>query len=181
MKTFTLLFLLSLTLAIPALSVSAKSALAPDPMINYDAETNGSQPSSTSRALETAKKSNDALKENLVKLEKESWEAWKNRDGKFFQRFLSDDHVEVGFGGITNKATVVAGVSSKICEVKSYAVDRFELHKFDAKTALLTYHAAQDTRCAGNAVPSPVWVSSLYVKRGNRWVNAFYQQTQTRK
>src|SRR4029077_14309991 len=42
------------------------------------------------------------LKEQLIKLEKQSWVAWKNRDGKFFQEFLSDDHVEVSSGGIAN-------------------------------------------------------------------------------
>ena len=35
----------------------------------------------------------------------------------------------------------------------------------------------QDTICR-NRVPSPCWVSSLYMKRGDRWLNAFYQQTQ---
>jgi len=121
------------------------------------------------------------LKSTLVELEKKSWEAWKNHDGKFFQQFLSDDHVEVGFGGVTNKATVVNGVASPVCVVKSYAVDKFELVRFDANTALLTYHAAQDTTCGGQAVPSPVWVSSLYLKRHGRWLNALYQQTQTRR
>jgi hypothetical protein len=121
------------------------------------------------------------LKTTLVGLEKKSWEAWKNRDGKFFQQFLSDDHVEVGFGGVTNKATVVNGVASPVCVVKSYAVDKFSLVRFDANTALLTYHAAQDTTCGGQAVPSPVWVSSLYLKRHGRWLNALYQQTQTRR
>jgi Domain of unknown function (DUF4440) len=123
----------------------------------------------------------NALKESLIKLEKQSWEAWRTRDGKFFQEFLSDDHVEVGFNGLTNKATVVAGVASPICVVKSYMVEKFELTMFDANTALLTYHAEQDTTCGGTPVPSPVWVSSLYVKRGDRWLNALYQQTQTRK
>ena len=123
----------------------------------------------------------NALKENLIKLEKQSWEAWRTHDGKFFQEFLSDDHVEVGFSGLTNKATVVAGVASPICVVKSYAVEKFELTMFDANTALLTYHAEQDTTCGGTRVPSPVWVSSLYVKRGDRWLNGLYQQTQTRK
>lgn len=131
------------------------------------------------RAL--TKTDKDALKETLINLEKQSWEAWKKRDGKFFQEFLSDDHVEVGFGGVANKATVVAGVASPVCVVKSYAVEKFELTLIDASTALLTYHAEQDTTCGGNAVPSPVWVSSLYVRRGGHWLNAFYQQTQTRK
>jgi len=121
------------------------------------------------------------LKESLVARERQSWEAWKARDGKFFQEFLSEDHVEVGFNGRTSKASVVAGVASPLCVVKSYAVDRFELTLFEANTALLTYHAEQDTTCGGRPVPSPVWVSSLYVRRDGKWLNASYQQTQTAK
>ena len=122
-----------------------------------------------------------ALKETLVALEKQSWEAWKNRDGQYFQGFLSDDHVEIGFGGVTDKATVVAGVGSPACVVKSYFVDHFELKALGPDTALLTYYADQDTTCGGNPVPSPVWAGSLYVKRGGRWWNAAYQQTPTKR
>ena len=122
-----------------------------------------------------------SLKDLLVTKERQSWEAWKSRDGKFFQDFLSDDHVEVGFNGRTNKASVVAGVGSPACVVRSFAVDRFELTAFDENTALLTYHAEQDTTCGGRPVPSPVWASSLYVRRGGKWLNAAYQQTQTAK
>jgi hypothetical protein len=107
--------------------------------------------------------------------------AWKQRDSKFFQEFLSDDHVEVGFTGPAAKAQVVASVGSPICVVKNYSVDKFKLVAFDANTAVLTYYAEQDTTCAGKVVPSPVWVSSLYVKRNNRWLNALYQQTQATK
>jgi hypothetical protein len=120
----------------------------------------------------------DALKDSLVALEKESWRAWQHRDGAFFQKFLSDDHVEVGFRGVTNKSVVVAGVSSPACVVHRFAVDSFQLTTLNPTTALLTYHAAQQTLCNGHAVPSPVWVSSLYVRRGGRWLNAMYQQTQ---
>ena len=122
-----------------------------------------------------------SLKETLTNLEKQSWEAWKNRDGKFFQGFLSDDHVEVGFGGPTDKKNVVSFVGSPVCTVKSYTVDNFNLTEFGPDTALLTYHAAQDTTCNGKPVPSPVWVSSLFVKRDGHWLNAMYQQTPTAK
>jgi len=135
----------------------------------------------TFAAGQKAQSSKSDLKRTLVELEKKSWVAWQNHDGKFFEQFLSDDHVELGFGGVTNKARVVAGVASPLCVVKSYTIDKFEVVRFDANTALLTYHAAQDTSCNGNAVPSPVWVSSLYLRRHGRWLNALYQQTQTRK
>lgn len=121
------------------------------------------------------------LADTLVALEKQSWEAWKNHDGKFFQGFLADDHVELGFGGPANKATVVAGVAGPACSVKSYTVDHFSVAAVDENVALVTYHAAQDTTCGGQPVPSPVWVSSLYVKRDGRWLNFLYQQTKTPK
>jgi len=128
-----------------------------------------------------AQPNDGATMENLIKLEKQSWEAWKNRDAQFFKEFLSDDHVEVGFYGAANKADVVATVASPACVVRSYSVDQFKVALLDANTALVTYHAAQDTSCHDKPVPSPVWVSSLYLKRGDRWLNVFYQQTQTLK
>ncbi len=130
-------------------------------------------------AAQPAPAADGALQDQLVTLEKQSWEAWKNHDGRFFSGFLSDDHIEMGFGGRTDKATVVAGVASPVCNVKSYTVGDFKLAVLDTDTALLTYHAAQDTTCGGKPVPSPVWVSSLYMRRGGRWLNVLYQQTQT--
>jgi hypothetical protein len=47
----------------------------------------------------------------------------------------------------------------------------------DPTTAALTYRAEQSTICGGKPVPSPVWVTSIYAKRGKRWLNVLYQQT----
>jgi hypothetical protein len=121
---------------------------------------------------------NGALEDTLIALEKKSWEAWKNRDGKFFDEFLSDDHLEVGFGGLANKAAVVNMVGSPVCTVKSYTVDKFKCTLIDTNVAVLSYYATQDTVCYGKPVPSPVWVTSLFVKRGERWVNVLYQHSE---
>jgi len=83
--------------------------------------------------------------------------------------------------GTATKAQVVALVASPVCVVKSYSIDRLALTMFDANTALLIYHVAQDTTCKGVAVPSPVWATSLYIRRGDRWLNVLYQQTPASK
>ena len=101
----------------------------------------------------------------------------KARDSAFFRTFLSDDHVELGVSGRSNKARVVETVGTPRCVVTSYTVDNLQVTRFDANTALVTYHATQATTCNGKPVPSPAWVSSLYIRRGGRWVNAVYQQT----
>ena len=119
----------------------------------------------------------EQLKEHLIKLENQSWQAWQGRDGRFFDGFLSTDHVEVGATGVSAKEDIVKFVASPICVVKSYSVRDFKMTVFNSDTALLTYHAEQDTTCNGHPVPSPAWASSLYVKKNGRWMNALYQQT----
>jgi hypothetical protein len=112
----------------------------------------------------------------LIAMEKASWVAWQKHDTKFYQGFLSDDHVEVGFGGPDNKANVIKGVESG-CTVKSYDTKGYKVTQLGPETALITYWATQDTLCGGQPVPTPVWVSSLYVKRKGKWLNAVYQQS----
>ena len=119
----------------------------------------------------------EPLEAKLIAMEQASWVAWQGHDGKFFDRFLSDDHVEVGIGGPGDKKGVVAGVAGGGCTVASYAVDHFSFTRFSPDSALLTYRATQDTKCGGAPVPSPVWASSFFVKRNGRWQNVLYVHT----
>ena len=113
----------------------------------------------------------------VQELETHSRVAWKGHDYKFFAGFLSDDHVEIHSYGITGKAAVVAGVRSPACQVQAYSLGPFTAARVAADAILLTYRAEQDTSCGGQKVPSPVWATSLYVKRGGKWLNVMYQQT----
>lgn len=116
--------------------------------------------------------------ETLIRqLESKSWVAWKTHDGAFFEDFLSDDHVEIHGYGITGKSAVVAGVRSPSCVVQSYSLGPFTVTKTSVDSVLVTYRAEQDTLCGGARVPSPVWATSLYVKRSGRWLNVLYQHT----
>lgn len=123
----------------------------------------------------------DTADATLIDLEKNSWQAWKNRDADFYKTFLSDDHVEISAGGVSNKLDVLETVASPICQVKNFQLEQFKLTKLADGVALLTYRAMQETLCRGRPLPTPVWVSSLYVLRQGRWVNAAYQQTPVAK
>jgi len=116
------------------------------------------------------------VKATLIDLETKSWVAWKAHDGAFFDSFLSDDHVEIGPDGAIGKARVLAGVTDKACNVRSYALGDMAFTRLAADTAVLVYRAAQDTMCGTANVPSPVWATSVYVRRGGRWRNAVYEQ-----
>ena len=47
----------------------------------------------------------------------------------------------------------------------------------DENAALLTYTAMQDAVCNGETIPAKVRASVNYVKRGGKWLEAFYMET----
>ena len=76
---------------------------------------------------------------------------------------------------------MIRGIASGQCVVSDYRLDRFTFRRLDGDTAVLVYWADQTTRCGGHPVPSPVWATSLYEKRGGRWVNVLYSHTPAAK
>jgi len=114
---------------------------------------------------------------SIRELENRSWAAWKMRDGAFFERVLSEDHVDLHANGLSGKAVVVAGVRSTECVVRSYALGPYSMTVVTADSVLVTYRAEQDSACAGRKVASPVWATSLYARRSGRWQNVMYSHT----
>lgn len=119
------------------------------------------------------------LADTLQSLERASWVARQDHDSTFFSHFLAPDHVETGASGRISRATVLAGVATRACVLRSYMIDSFRTTRIDEHTAVFTYHVRQATRCNGVAVSSPAWATSVYVFRDGHWLNAAYQQTPT--
>ena len=121
-----------------------------------------------------------AVKSTLVALEKQAWEAWKKKDANFFRTYLTDDAIGNGSQGFENRAHILDFVGNNKCEIRGYALDdnSFNVTMLDADAAILTYRATQDYTCDGKNGPTPVWSTSMYVKRGGKWKNIFYQESQ---
>lgn len=118
-----------------------------------------------------------ATQERLTSLERQSWVAWQSHDHDFFAQVLANDHVDVGTRGIADKPGVIAGVTSPACTVKSYALGDLKFTRLSADSAMIVYRAQQDTTCGSVRVPSPTWVTSVYVNRNGQWLNTSFQQT----
>ncbi|MDQ3684487.1 MAG: nuclear transport factor 2 family protein [Acidobacteriota bacterium] len=131
----------------------------------------------TSSPSAAVRQGGGAVKESLVALERQAWEAWKKKDGAYFQTFLSDDTVQVGSQGVTRKAQIVNGIGTSTCDIKGYTLDNFDVVTLNQDAAILTFSATQDATCGGVAEPSPVWASTVYVKRAGKWQAAFHQET----
>lgn len=148
-----------------SLSISLVTSAAPEKVVHSGVHA-------TDAVAEAA-----ATQENVTALERQSWVAWQGHDRDFFARVLADDHVDVGTRGVADKASVIAGVVSPACTVKSYALGDLKFTRLTADSAMIVYRAQQDTTCGSVRVPSPTWVTSVYVNRKGQWLNTSFQQT----
>ena len=59
--------------------------------------------------------------------------------------------------------------ASKACQVRSFDFNNVHVQRVTKDTAILTYLVKQDAVCGGQAVPSPLFNTSVYAKRNGRW------------
>jgi uncharacterized protein (TIGR02246 family) len=127
---------------------------------------------------QAAKGKNSDAEQKLTSTEKQLWEAWKNKDGEPFKQSLTDDSVMIDQTGIVQgKDKAIDNLTKTPCEVKSYSLGDIRVSWVDKDTALLTYKAESDATCGGQKVPSPVYASSIWVKKDGKWLTPFHQET----
>ncbi len=111
----------------------------------------------------------------VVALEKQSWQKWKNKNSAWFQTNLTEDFLGVHDFGVDDKTQVVKGIAAD-CDVKSFSFENFKFVMLNKDAALLNYTATQDAVCAGQKIPANVRVSAVYVRRGGKWLQALYTE-----
>ncbi len=115
-------------------------------------------------------------KEEMLATEKEAWEAWKKRDFKFFEDFLSEKYVGFTPAGRVDKAGAIKTLSEQKCEINSYSLSDDQMTMVGADVAVLTFKGEQDYTCDGKKGPANILVASVYVREGDKWKNAFYNE-----
>lgn len=119
----------------------------------------------------------DITIEELIELETSVWRALVSGDPEADARMLSDDFVGVYPTGFADRAAHAAEL------VDGPTVVDFELD--DARAlpiadgaVMLSYRAAYRRPSVDGGGPSEVmYVSSLWCRRGDRWLNVFSQDT----
>lgn len=111
----------------------------------------------------------------VIELEEKAHEAWKNKDGKFFEGMLADDFTGVVGGNVVDKAGVVKQISESPCTVASVELSDPKTVKLTDSVMLVTYKVTHDSTCDGKKVKSPEYAASVYVKDGEEWKGAYHQ------
>lgn len=115
--------------------------------------------------------------ESLIALDTKAWEAWKNKDGKYFETFLADVQMISGQGGKTmSKAEVVKEISENKDDVKTFTLSEPRVTPVSADVAVLTYKAVVDGTSNGKPIPSPLTAATVFVKSGSDWKAAYHNE-----
>src|ERR1041384_8587273 len=84
-------------------------------------------PSPATTAKPKPRMSKAAILKKLSANETALWNAWKSKDAKPFQMWLSADSVMVGDTGVGTKKDVTEMMASMPCEVKSFTLSDWKL------------------------------------------------------
>lgn len=112
----------------------------------------------------------------IVTLEKRAFEAWKNKDKQFFAAHMAEDGQYLDMNGVGGKAQYVQVIIDNNCTINSYALDKTKVTMLSKDAALLTYRYTYDIVCGGKPESGPLWASTVYVRRGGKWLIAFHQE-----
>jgi len=135
------------------------------------------KPKLKSRKLTSA--SQRAVIQEIIRLEKEVWEAAQNRDRERFVALVPADAVMIFQSGIVPQPQYLA-------TMKERTISRYELRNIrgfmpNATTVILLYEAVRLGEESGQAFPpGSVIESTTWIKRGNRWVAILNQETPIR-
>lgn len=113
-----------------------------------------------------------------MSMEKQLWEAWKNKDSKPFEENIADDGVGIGMNGktVSNKSEMLNDIKTSGCDVRSYSFGETHAYSIGKNAVMLVYKADQDATCGGNKIPPSVFASSVWVKQAGKWKNFSHQE-----
>ena len=150
------------------LAITAFALAACQPAANTNTNSNTNANTAAKAAAPTA--------DSLLAMDNKAWDAWKNKDGAFFNSFLDDKFVSYENGKREGKADAVKGISENKCDIKSHSLSEPKLTPAGADVAVLTYKATVDGTCEGEKIPSPLMVVSVFTRSGDSWKGAYHNE-----
>jgi hypothetical protein len=122
-----------------------------------------------------ARRSASQIRE-VVRLEKEVWRAARQRDVQRFTALVPQDALMIFQTGIVTQPAYVATMQDRTLESNEIADLRGYMP--NSRTVILTYRTVRAGSEKGSPFPSgSVVESTVWIKRGKRWVAVLNQET----
>ncbi len=130
----------------------------------------------SARAQRGAAAGEDVAGKEVVKNEKEVWEAVKRKDALRFDQLVADDARIIFDTGILTKTDFLKSLPNRT--ISSYDLEDFIVLRPNARTVILIYKATRSGAYKDKPFPpSSVHEGSVWVQRGGKWVAVLNQET----
>jgi hypothetical protein len=122
-----------------------------------------------------------AIDNELLALEKQYWDAIKNKDSSTATR-LSDEHVVVvgpqGIGDV-DKPQLAGMISGAPYQLKKFMFDDRDVHvrSVSDDVAVIAYKVKEELVVDGKSVNMDAYDSSVWVRRNGKWLCAMHTET----
>ena len=121
------------------------------------------------------------VRETIIAIERQAWEAWKRKDASFFRATLLPNATYVSATGLSTREEIAHQIETDACKVGGYVLRNEEVHSLSPDVAVLTLRAMSDVTCGDQAIHSDAWSSTLYVRDGESWRVSFHQETDAQR
>jgi ketosteroid isomerase-like protein len=104
-------------------------------------------------------------------------DAFHTGDADKVKALMTEDHVAVTsyYGGPVDKAGQLKSLSDH--QLTEYSPGKLKVTLLGKDSALVTYPLSQKGTYKGKEVAAKSFASAVWVRRGGRWLEAFYQET----
>ncbi|HEY6190303.1 MAG TPA: nuclear transport factor 2 family protein [Pyrinomonadaceae bacterium] len=120
-------------------------------------------------------KGKNSVEDMLIAREKEVWEMIRKKDIQGFSSALAEDQLYVTGDGVHTKAETVKSVAEGT--LSDFSLDEWKVLMLDKDMALVTYKVSSKGTVNGQEVVSVTHESTIWAKRGGKWVAVFHQDT----
>jgi hypothetical protein len=112
----------------------------------------------------------------VIQLEKEVWKAARARNATSFAKLVPADALMIFQTGIVTQPDYIATMHGRTLQKNK--ISDLRGHMPNRTTVILTYQTVRGGNYKGNPFPStPVIESTIWIKRGRRWVAVLNQET----
>lgn len=113
----------------------------------------------------------------IIAHEKQIIEAIKKRDAAAFKNLVDVNGTVVGMGGIAKISGIVNDLFTPELTFSKYDMESPQVTVIDKDAAILSYKSNTTTTFEGTTTSRSAYETSVFVKRGNKWIVIFHQSS----
>jgi len=108
----------------------------------------------------------------ITDLEESAWQAYKNKQTRSVRKLLYKTYYGVYADGIKTLDMEVGDMEKT--DLHSYSLGDIRVEFPNASIAVITYQSTQQASFDGKDVSGTYYNESVWVKKGDKWVNTFH-------